>query len=142
LTLSGKLLDFWGEKLEAKGGLWGASKAIPDGKGHYYLGHSQQKDSLVRIFDGSGNVVQQIKTGVSADSLALDSQGRLFVVSYGDYAKVYDPKGSWLGYLVDEAQPAAILNLIGGICILPDGMILTCGGNIVTLYRMGEEKQK
>ncbi len=142
LSLKGQLLAPWGEKGAGKGGLWGASKALVDSKGRYYMGESNAKDSRVRVYDPTGTVVQEIKTGVSADSLGLDSLGRLFVVSYGDNAKVFDQGGNWLGCLADEARPTAPLNQIAGIDILPDGLILTCGGNVITLYQLIDEKGK
>ena len=142
LSPKGELLGTWGEKGMGKGGLWGASKAIFDGKSRYYIGDSNLKDSRVRVYDGSGTVVQEIKTGVPSDGLALDSKGRLFVVSYGDTAKVFDPNGNWLGCLADEDQPNVPLNLLTGIDILSDGTILTCGANTITIYRLDDEKEK
>jgi sugar lactone lactonase YvrE len=106
------------------------------------MGDLNLKDSRVVVYDGSGAVVREIKTGVPSDGLALDSQGRLYVASYGDNAKVFDANGSWLGCLSDEAQANVPLNLIAGIDILSDGTILTCGGNTVTIYRLADEKEK
>lgn len=138
----GKVLSVWGEKGAGQGGIWGASKAILDKKGRYYTGDMNGKDSRVRVFDATGNVVQEIKTGVPPDSLGLDSQGRLFAASYGDNARVFDANGVWLGFLADDARPLETLNQIAGIDILPNGLILTCGGNVITIYKLIEDQGK
>jgi hypothetical protein len=142
LSPAGELASPWGEKGAGKGGLWGASKPIWDGKDHFYMGDLNMKDSLVRVYDGSGKVIQEIKTGVPSDALALDSKGRLFVGSYGEPAKVFDPNGNWLGYLADEAESTVLLNQITGIDVLSNGFILTCGGNVITIYKLIDEKEK
>ncbi len=142
LSQSGELLSTWGEKNVCSGGLWSVSKTICDPKGKFYVGNLSSKNSTVQVFDPLGNIAQVIKTGVPSDSLALDSQGRLFVGSYGEASKVFDSTGNWLGFLVDEAQPTLMLNQVAGIDIQPNGTLLTCGGDNVTIYQITQEKEK
>ncbi len=135
LSLEDELLNVWHDDQVGK-----VSSAIGDGKGHYYLGDSNLKKSRVQVLDGSGKLVQSIKTGIPATCMALDSKGRLFVGSYGDVAKVFDKNGNLLGCLVDEAQPTATLGQWMGVDIAPDDLIVTGGANYVTIYKVSEDK--
>lgn len=142
LSLKGEFLGSWGDKMEGRGGLWGASKPYWDGKNRYYISDMNQEKSRLLVFDGTGNVVQTIKTGVPSDALAVDSKGRIFAGCYGMPAKVFDAKGDWLGYLVDEAQPGELLNQIAGFATFSNDLIVAVGGNEVTIYKVVEEKEK
>jgi DNA-binding beta-propeller fold protein YncE len=138
ISPAGELQGLWqGEEVVGK-----ASAAIGDGRGRYYVGDTNLKKSRVRVLDESGKVLQTIKTGVAASGLALDSKGRLFVGCYGDSSRVFDADGKLLGVLTDEDEIGKPLNLFYGIDITADDMILTCAGEMVTIYKVSGEKAK
>lgn len=140
LTPKGDLLNVFAGKGTGKGEFTGVSSAIADGKGHIYVGDINDKDSRVQVFDESGKVVQVIKTDVPPDDIALDSKGRLFVGCGGNASKVFDAQGNWLGDLADEAEVDLPLKGVLGIDMISDDMILTGGGDFVTIYQVVGEK--
>jgi hypothetical protein len=135
LSLSDELLNVWHGDDIGK-----VISAIGDGKGHYYVGDSNEKKSRVQVIDETGKPIQTIKSGIPASTMALDSKGRLFVSCYGEATRVFDKTGNLLGNVVDEAQPTGVLGQWMGMDITPDGLIIGCAGDLVSIYRVAEDK--
>jgi hypothetical protein len=117
----------------------GLTGTLVDDKGNWYAGDAGG-NNRVEVFDASGKCIRVIKAGVAAQNLALGPQGELFVGCWGDPSEVFDSTGGFLGTLAEESTPETPINSIQGLDITPDGLILTSGGDQVTLYRIVEKK--
>ena len=136
VSLAGQLQSIW----EGPDSVGKASAAISDGKGHFYVADDTEKKGCVRVLDETGKVLRTIKTGGAPGNMALDSKGRLFVEgTYGSSA--YDADGNFLGVLADEAEIGKPI-YYNGIDVASDDTLLTTGGNMVTIYKVAEQKEK
>ena len=136
LSLTGELLSLW----EGKDVVGVVSDAITDGKGHFYVTDDTPKKGCVRVFDESGKNIQTIRTGGAPTAMAFDSKGRLYVA--GEYGpSVYDTDGKLLGVLAEESEVGKSLSYVG-IDIVANDTILTCGGDLVTIYKIAPPKEK
>ena len=134
LSFAGDLLSTWAGKDE----IGNVGGAIGDGKGHYYACGLINEKGRIQVFDQLGQVLRSTKTEGSPSFLALDSKERLYV-GCGNDVRVFDSAGNLLGVLTDEAEPGKLVNF-SGIDITSDDMILTCGGDNVTIYKIPGQK--
>lgn len=141
LSLTGDLLSIWRGTGTGKGQFESVSSSITDGQGNFYICDGG-KNSRIQVFNEDGDVVRIIKVGVPPDDLAMDSKGRIFVGSYGNPAKVFEKDGKYLGLLSDVDAPEQPIVGIQGIDIDQNGIIVTCGGDTITLYQMVDQKEK
>lgn len=94
-------------------------------------------NNRVEVFDNTGKVTRIIKVHSQPDCLALDGNN-LFVGGWGNPSKVFTKDGKYLGQLEDDSQPGVALSDIYGIDIASNGLIVTCGGDQVSIYRVAE----
>jgi hypothetical protein len=138
LSLDGQIISVLSGKGSGKGQFMGINYTMMDDAGNLYVGDAGG-NNRVEIFDPSEKFVRQIKTGSPPNALALDDKGRLFVGCWGNPSKVYTAAGKYLGDLEEASQPGVAINNIIGMDVAPNGIIITSGGDQVTIYRVVEE---
>jgi hypothetical protein len=140
LSLGGQIIGAVSGKGTGKGQFMGIGGTILDNNGNWYVADASG-NNRVEIFDDSGKVIRIIKVHVPPNALAIDSQNQLFVGCWGAPSKVFTIGGKYLGDLEEASQPGVPLNGILGMDVAPDGLLVTSGGDQVTIYRtIGEKK--
>jgi sugar lactone lactonase YvrE len=76
-------------------------------------------DSVVKIFDGDGRLLQQFETGLPGFSVAVDGDGRIWVGQW-QQVEIYDGQGG----LVDTWRDTERLGLITAIGLDADDVFL------------------
>lgn len=140
LSLDGQIIGALSGKGTGKGQFMGICGTILDSQGNWYVADSSA-NNRVEIFDDSGKVIRIIKTHVPPNVLAIDAQNRLFVGCWGAASQVFTVDGKHLGDLEDASQPGVPLNGILGMDTAPNGLLVTSGGDQVTIYRVQDEKK-
>ena len=140
LSLDGQIIGAISGKGAGKGQFMGICDTIMDNSGNWYVADAGG-NNRVEIFDDSGKVIRIIKARVPPNVLAIDSQNRLFVGCWGAVSKAFTIDGKYLGDLEDAAQPGVSLNGILGLDTAPNGLIITSGGDQVTIYRAQDDKK-
>jgi len=132
----GNIVSSWGSVGTGEGQFKGPKAVVSDEKGHYYIADTD--NNRIQCLDANGKKIRYINLHSSADSVAVDQQGRIYAgtIENDGEIKVFNSNGGILGILVDGSGSGEFFKSVKFMTITPDDLLLLTDGDAVYLYQL------
>jgi DNA-binding beta-propeller fold protein YncE len=135
VSLDGNTVGAWGTRGSGKGMFNNPYEIATDGHSNYYV--VDRDNNRIQVLDSQGRFVREIRVGAPPTAEAIDPQRRLLYVTSqdGQFVKVYDLEGKYIGAVFEAGQKGQALSGIGALSVFPDGDIaMLRDGSRVQIY--------
>ena len=128
----GDPVTFWGRHGSGKVEFDNPYQVIADDQDRYYV--ADRDNHRIQCLDSKGKFLWDISTYWPPIAEAIDKTNHLLYVSTDQTVRVYDLAGKLLGVLASVPKSEDAFTHINALSIFPDGDILACRGNSITIY--------
>jgi DNA-binding beta-propeller fold protein YncE len=136
VALDGSTTAAWGTRGSGKVMFNNPYEIATDGQSNYYV--VDRDNNRIQVLDSQGRFVREIRVGAPPTAEAIDPQRKLLYVTSqdGQFVKVYDLEGKFVGVVSEAGQKGQPLSGIGAISVFPDGNIAALrDGTRVQIYQ-------